>query len=334
MASISKRTKADGVTVFKASIVIKSHGEIIHRESKTFAREKLARDWGMRREVEMQESSVYKRKDALPIKEVIKLYIETFNPSGATKLSELNKLMRSDIAKYNVHTLTVKDIIKHIRERNKEVKPQTAQYDLVWLGAVITTMAGVIDLDTDQSIFESAKEVLRKERLIKKADKRERRPTRSELWALSRFFGNKWMLHVMWFAIYSCRRQEEITLLRWDDINHDNRTALIRDLKDPLRRSIKKHCKLPRSAYKIIMRQDRVGEFVFPRSAKSISINFTNACHMLGIKDLRFHDLRHEAVSRLFEAGLSIQHVQQVSLHSSWSSLQRYTNLNPGDVDI
>jgi site-specific recombinase XerD len=54
----------------------------------------------------------------------------------------------------------------------------------------------------------------------------------------------------------------------------------------------------------------------------------------LGIEGLHFHDLRHEGTSRLFEKGLSIQHVQQVTLHSTWTTLQRYCNLDPGDIDI
>jgi integrase len=47
----------------------------------------------------------------------------------------------------------------------------------------------------------------------------------------------------------------------------------------------------------------------------------------LGIEDLRFHDLRHEGVTRLFETGLTIPQVAAVSGHRSWSSLQRYTHI-------
>ena len=46
-----------------------------------------------------------------------------------------------------------------------------------------------------------------------------------------------------------------------------------------------------------------------------------------GITDLRFHDLRHDGISRLFENGWAIQEVALVSGHHSWSSLKRYTNL-------
>jgi site-specific recombinase XerD len=55
---------------------------------------------------------------------------------------------------------------------------------------------------------------------------------------------------------------------------------------------------------------------------------------MLDIHDLRFHDLRHEATSRLFEAGYSIVEVQQFTLHDSWGTLSRYTHLRPESIQI
>lgn len=66
---------------------------------------------------------------------------------------------------------------------------------------------------------------------------------------------------------------------------------------------------------------------IFPYSTDAISAAFTRVCHMLGIEDLRFHDLRHEGVSRLFEMGLNIPHVAAVSGHRSWQSLKRYTHM-------
>lgn len=195
-------------------------------------------------------------------------------------------------------------------------------------------MSGVITLDTDLNIFNAAREVLRREGLVAKSNQRERRPTPSEIWKLSRFFHDKWMLHVMWFAIYSARRQSEIVKLRWEDLNETDRTIWVRDLKDPRKKGVKRKCKLPRSAFKIIMRQPRVSDYIFPFNSKTIGSNFTRACKLLEIDDLHFHDLRHHATSCLFERGLSIQQVQLVTLHSSWQTLQRYCNMNPSDLDI
>ncbi|MDH8142485.1 tyrosine-type recombinase/integrase, partial [Klebsiella pneumoniae] len=50
----------------------------------------------------------------------------------------------------------------------------------------------------------------------------------------------------------------------------------------------------------------------------------------LGIEDLRYHDLRREGASRLFEAGFSIEEVAQVTGHRSLNILwQVYTELFP-----
>jgi len=51
-----------------------------------------------------------------------------------------------------------------------------------------------------------------------------------------------------------------------------------------------------------------------------------------GIKDLRFHDLRHEAVSRFVEAGFSDQEVSAISGHKSMQMLKRYTHLRAEDL--
>lgn len=52
----------------------------------------------------------------------------------------------------------------------------------------------------------------------------------------------------------------------------------------------------------------------------------------MGIYDLKFHDLRHEATSRLFEAGLTIERVALVTGHKDWEMLRRYTLLKPKDL--
>ena len=51
-----------------------------------------------------------------------------------------------------------------------------------------------------------------------------------------------------------------------------------------------------------------------------------------GIKGLRFHDLRHEAVSRLVEGGLGDQEVAAISGHKSMQMLKRYTHLRAEDL--
>ena len=51
-----------------------------------------------------------------------------------------------------------------------------------------------------------------------------------------------------------------------------------------------------------------------------------------GVKDLRFHDLRHEATSRFFEKGLIVMEVAAITGHKDLRMLQRYTHLRAEDL--
>ncbi len=63
--------------------------------------------------------------------------------------------------------------------------------------------------------------------------------------------------------------------------------------------------------------QPRVEDRVFPFNPKSITAMYRRVRDELGIEDLRYHDLRREGASRLFEAGFSIEEVAQVTGHRS-----------------
>jgi integrase len=71
---------------------------------------------------------------------------------------------------------------------------------------------------------------------------------------------------------------------------------------------------------------------IFPIDERTISTLFTRAVASCEIEDLRFHDLRHDAVSRLFAAGYTIEQVSLVSGHRDWNMLRRYTQLRAEDL--
>lgn len=82
----------------------------------------------------------------------------------------------------------------------------------------------------------------------------------------------------------------------------------------------------------LVTAQPQTNQYIFPYDPRSVGAAFTRACRLLGIQDLRFHDLRHEATSRLFEPGYQIHEVAQFTLHDSWNELKRYTNLKPENL--
>ena len=76
----------------------------------------------------------------------------------------------------------------------------------------------------------------------------------------------------------------------------------------------------------------KTNEQVFPISATCLRLAWNRARNKAGITDLRFHDLRHEAVSRFFEMGMSVPEVALISGHKDVRQLFRYTHLNPENV--
>jgi integrase len=89
---------------------------------------------------------------------------------------------------------------------------------------------------------------------------------------------------------------------------------------------------VPPKAQAIIAGLPKVQGAICPYKPQSVSAAVYRACKIVGIENLHLHDLRHEGVSRLFEAGLDIPRVSMISGHVSWGTLRRYTHLKPSDV--
>jgi integrase len=136
------------------------------------------------------------------------------------------------------------------------------------------------------------------------------------------------MQDVTLFALFSTRRQEEITRITMEDLDAEHAEIWVRDMKHPGEKiGNDVRVTLPPEALKLVLKQGRTAGIIFPHSAESISTSFTRACKILGIEDLHFHDLRHEGVSRLFEMGWTIPQVATVSGHRTWNSLKRYSHI-------
>lgn len=71
---------------------------------------------------------------------------------------------------------------------------------------------------------------------------------------------------------------------------------------------------------------------VFQTTKDRIEYYWTQACMKAGIENLRFHDLRHEATSRLFEKGLNHFEVMSVTGHTTTVMLKRYTHFRAADL--
>lgn len=331
---------------WRSQVRIKRKGVIIHQESRRgFRTATEAREWGEKLEQtlahpgQLEKAQAKRGSRGLTTSDLIQKYIDQFG-GGRTKLAHLKQLQGYEIASVPPANLTSDLLIQHVTERRAEkVSASTVANDLIWLGVVFKAAGPVWKMDLDTREIESARHFCRTHNLIGKSKRRGRRPSPDELDRLTEFFSNRDgradipMLDIMWFAIHSCRRQAEITRLLWSDNDEKSMTGLVRDLKHPRsKEGNHRRFKYTREAWEIVQRQPRSAQEIFPYNSRSIGAAFTRACHVLEIKDLRFHDLRREGVSRLFEAGYSITEVVQFSLHEDWKSLQVYAGMRPEDL--
>lgn len=349
MATISRLKRKKG-TVYRAQVRIKRNGHIIYNEAATFSTRAAARRWGETRDAELkvpgalEQATTTRTHGAVTLGSLIEDYLtENAHSFGRTKTSHLRMMKGFALAELTLAELSTEALLDHLRLRRQDVAPSTAGIDLTWLRIVLEHARLAWGFDIDLSILDDARLIARKSRLTGRPRQRDRRPTSDELRQLHQWFQHPHigpgkssalpMNDLIDFAIASARRQSEITRLRWSDLNERKHICLIRDLKNPDgSKGNHRTFALTKAALKIIRRQPRTGPRIFPYEPKTIGTYFTRACKLLGIPDLKFHDLRHEATSRLFEAGYQIQEVQQFTLHDQWSTLQRYTQLRPEDI--
>ncbi|MDR5859447.1 site-specific integrase [Halomonas eurihalina] len=218
------------------------------------------------------------------------------------------------------------------------VSAATVKSDIMHLSGAITTGTVEAELPTTlKQTMTTWREGLRRAGLIGSPQSRDRRPTDKELGdLLTHTKHNKALRRIRYndlirFAVASCMRLDEICSLRWEDVNYEAGTVIIRLRKHP-RQKTDQEVPLMGESQAILEGQPRTDDRIFPYGSESVSNGFRRICRHLEIDDLHFHDLRHEGISRLFERGYQIQEVALVSGHKDWGSLRRYVNLKAGDL--
>ncbi len=254
----------------------------------------------------------------------------------------LEKLKR-DLGREKVIALSRERFIAYGKDRAQEgAGPVTLAIDFGYIRTILVHAAAVHGMNAPAEPVMLARAALRRLGLVGRGVERARRPTPDELDRIIGYNENNSRQiipvgRLVKFAIATAMRQGEICSLIWDDIDLPSCIAVVRNRKDPRRKSGNDQrvpllnvtgydaIALLREQRALALRSDRV----FPYNARSLGTAFRRACHELKIVDLHFHDLRHEATSRLFEAGFEIPEVALVTGHKDWKMLRRYLNLQP-----
>ena len=321
------------------------------REVKTFVNKTAAKNWAKDVETRITKKtwiSVGKQKD-IDLRQIIQWSIDeaqTVRTFGAPKLASMKRI-QNDIGYLTLDKLTVEAVMDYAVQRRKTVKGSTLKQNLGYITQAIRRAKRMQNIPLAECPFKAAADLLNEERLTSASTERDRRPSDEELDILEHM-KDGYLKDYYVIAIESALRQGEIHNLQRSDLDFDKSLMLIRGRKDKstdegrdeiipmfeatrevlLRESLLSH-NAPLTAPAIGTQPQKSGS-VSDEWRKYANLNLPR------FKDkelrLRFHDLRHEAISRLFEADWDIPEVAAVSGHRDWSQLKRYTNLKPENL--
>jgi integrase len=144
---------------------------------------------------------------------------------------------------------------------------------------------------------------------------------------------NPWILPMMQLAIETAMRRGELLALRWPDVDMQRRTALLRDTKDHKGQPRERTIPLSSRAVAVLAALPRTDDVrVFPTTTDSVKSAWRRACARAEIDNLHFHDLRHEAASRLAEKLPNLIELAAVTGHKDLRMLQRYYHPRASDL--
>lgn len=246
------------------------------------------------------------------------------------------QIERHFLGKMAISKLTPSAIANYRDDRLKSVSKSTVRKELNLLGNLIKIARnewGVLikpDLVT----------------LVRKpenARSRDRRPTADEIKIIHEALlrsKNKVIVDVFLFALATGMRRGEILMLDWSNVDLENQTARLPVTKNGDCRYVPlgpRAMAVLQSKVEINFCQREALKLglsgpVFDISSNALRLAWDRAMRRCDIKNLRFHDLRHEAISKFFEMGLSVPEVALISGHKDIRMLIGYTHLRANDV--
>ncbi len=339
--TIRKRIKADGTPRYLCNIKVKEQGRVVYNKSVTFSKEKAAHAFGKKRIAEIEEHGYGDTGRNVSLRELIsKLMNDEHIQLGRTKRYVLETLCDSDIGYINIIDLLPHHVIKHCKSRKEAgAQPQTISHDVSYLRWALKAAKPQFGYDVNDQCVIDAYASLHDLQLIGKSNRRNRRPTTKELDKLRQGLEARQnhrvaeipYLDILDFSILTCMRIGEVCSIRWEDVDQEQKAVMVRNRKDP-RKKAGNHMMVPLlgDSWDILQKQSKEKDLVFPYNPRSVTAGFQRVRNELGIKDLRYHDLRREGASRLFELGYKIDEVAQVTGHRNINTLwQIYTELFP-----
>lgn len=310
--------------------------------SKTFRTKRDADDWARRTEDEMVRGVFIQRapSERLTLSDALDRYLKEVSPTKSvfTQRGEISKAkqLKATLGKYSLAALT-QDLVAEYRDiRLEEGKSaNTVRLELALLGHLFTVAIQEWGIGL---IYNPVANI----RKPSPGEGRDRRLMAAEeamlLEAVSQH-SNPMLGWIVRAALATGMRSTEIVSLRRSQVDLKRRIVSLTNTKNGGARTVP----LSKAATEVFTQAlanpvRPIGcDLIFfgepgkekngTRRPYAFNKAFVQIKKDIGLADLHFHDLRHEAVSRLVEGGLGDQEVSAISGHKSMQMLKRYTHL-------
>ena len=298
-------------------------------QTKTFTKEADAKRWATIIEAEMERGVFVSRTEAEAtlVREVLQRFATEILPTKRSEQSDKSRIktLIEAFGDYRLASLNSTQIAKFRDNRLKVVGPQSVIHEINLLNRVLKTasMDWGIALPGGLPTAQVRKPI--------KPRGRDRRVTTEEVAKILEATESSELRTIVALAVETGMRRNELATLSWGEIDLKKQTAHLPKTKTDVPRTVP----LSKTAIKALRDFGIKGEGrVFALQAESMSQAFERACekHRGNVVGVRFHDLRHEATSRLFEKGLNVMEVAAITGHKTLDMLKRYTHLRAEDL--
>ena len=287
--------------------------------SKTFNRKHEAEQWARKLEVSFDQNKLAHKTVYYPLfSMIIERYTNEISAKKRGHLREryfLNQLAKTDFAQLKLDQIVSRHIAQLRDQRLQKNKSDTVLRELT----IINHIFNVCIKDWSYPIINPVKQIYKP----KSSCSRKRRLTSFEYnYLVNNNKVNSKLRAIIQLAIETGMRRGEI--LKIEQHHLKNKTLEIPLTKNGTLREI------PLTSKAINILHDST--LPFGMTPNALRLAWSRLKKKGGIKDLHFHDLRHEAISRFFEKGLSIPEVALISGHKDVRMLFRYTHLKAEDI--
>lgn len=254
-----------------------------------------------------------------------------------TERYRLDSLQRDPIAQYKVAGLSGKLMAEWRDKRLKKVSGSTVNRDLNLISHVINVARKEWGMHIENPISMIRRPPENKARKRRLATGEEARLL-AELELSTRASNgcfeaggahNPWIRPLVILALETAMRRGELLALRWSDVYLADRFVRLHDTKNGESRDVP----LSTRAYELLNDLPRhISGRVFPTTPDAVKKVFMRAVERAQLGDLHFHDLRHEATSRLAEKLDNVLELSAVTGHKTLSMLKRYYHPRAKDL--